>query len=195
MRASKYLYQSLEIQGTVEKNLKPLLKLYIINRLEIEYSNNFLLHKIIPKLHKCDARFIKIFQQVITFKEFEFLVDPLRIEKLYFDNGGITNIFDENVADLKPILDRLPNAYNIEIQFNQKFEISPITFSKLTRNVKIQSLSLNHFNALLNLEDFCNFILKNASSPNAEFWLGFNDKNVTPEKAETFDKAVNEFTI
>ena len=112
LKNSKFSGESLFIQGG-EAELRMLSKLHITNRLHIKYSDIYLTKSIIPKLYKCEARFVEIHQQVWSNKEFEFVIDPSKIESFFFYNGGIT-YDDGRVAELEGILGRVANASKIQ---------------------------------------------------------------------------------
>uniref|UniRef100_A0A914Q520 Uncharacterized protein n=1 Tax=Panagrolaimus davidi TaxID=227884 RepID=A0A914Q520_9BILA len=112
---SRFSYQSLKIKD-LEKDLNLLSNLHITDNLYIteSFENAKILHLILPKLYKCEPRFVDIRQQIITTEEFKFLINPTKIEKFKFWNGAIIN-FDGSTVSFKDILRQTLNASEIRL--------------------------------------------------------------------------------
>ena len=83
--------------------------LHISNNFTFHCSDPTKLHSMIPKLHRCDARFIYLHNQNLTYDELKFLLNPKRVEKLtYVKNLVIKN--DGNEISIEDIFDMVPNA-------------------------------------------------------------------------------------
>ena len=112
---SNFSLESIQIKDPATVNLNLLQKYYLTNRIAVYTMNHQLMHSlIIPKLYKCNARFINLTNQYLTTQDFNFLVDSLLVESFLLDNGAICETGTQTPETLDFILSKLPNAYKIK---------------------------------------------------------------------------------
>ena len=113
LKVSEYHQESLRIMETDLENFD-FTNLHIINCLVFNCSNSEGLRALIPKIYKCDVRFIQIKYQRLSWREFTILLsNPAKVEKInFFEN----NIYKEDESLVEPdvIISMFPRATYIE---------------------------------------------------------------------------------
>uniref|UniRef100_A0A914QSF7 Uncharacterized protein n=1 Tax=Panagrolaimus davidi TaxID=227884 RepID=A0A914QSF7_9BILA len=141
-------------------------------------NDNLTLSKCLPKLFKCDAKYISISSQDLTEIEFKFLIKSKRVIELELEN---THIFDENGEGI------ILNIVRCNPQTSK-------VMSELPFENKIELFQLNNIrNANLVATDFAEFVAKN-TSPNSEIIIQFQpnaNQNYKRIFAETVKAHVN----
>lgn len=88
-------------------------KLVIANSVTIvSLKNPKILSSLCSRVAKCDARIFNIKNQTLSWKEFEFFVNPQRVEIFHFKESSITKC-DGEFATVAEVMTRLPNARKI----------------------------------------------------------------------------------
>uniref|UniRef100_A0AC34FM41 Uncharacterized protein n=1 Tax=Panagrolaimus sp. ES5 TaxID=591445 RepID=A0AC34FM41_9BILA len=143
--------------------------LYLINSL---FLNDIKLTKIIPKIYRCDLKFLRIGFQKVQLKDFDFLVQHGNIELL-----SCHNIIEENnlAVPLEIILAKTPKIFYIELSGTQ---LTPQTFANLLKlefQSKILYFSLDNVMQIIDVTSLVSFMQHNFG-PNARINIEFDDQ-------------------
>uniref|UniRef100_A0AC34GY76 Uncharacterized protein n=1 Tax=Panagrolaimus sp. ES5 TaxID=591445 RepID=A0AC34GY76_9BILA len=149
-------------------------QLYITAALEITscytMPDTYISTSIIPKLYKCDVKYIEIQHQTLSFDAFKFLIGHGNVITLDFQNVQITNSDDEIVA-LEEVTQFLPNVEDLSY--------GPVNVNRNTSTAlmnqnfcsKISSFVLvNIFGEPFDYKEFLEFC--NKIRDKNFFWLG-----------------------
>lgn len=89
------------------------------NSLEITQKCSVLaLSNLITKIHSCELRYLTIYNQQITFKDFKFLTETQTLEYLFFNNVLIwqnKDMEDRQIVFIEDIVHQLPTVTNLTL--------------------------------------------------------------------------------
>uniref|UniRef100_A0A914PQV0 Uncharacterized protein n=1 Tax=Panagrolaimus davidi TaxID=227884 RepID=A0A914PQV0_9BILA len=154
---------------------KILIKLWITDKFDI--SNDFNppinVSLIIPKLYKVDAKYLRLVNVVISFKDFSFLSSNVLIIVL---RENVIKDSDDSIVPLEKLIAILPKIKIIDV-YDKIHHSSCITKNtvkdvlKIPQFSKIDRFELFHIKETFDIETFFTYLKKNK---HAKFELGFS---------------------
>uniref|UniRef100_A0A914Y446 Uncharacterized protein n=1 Tax=Panagrolaimus superbus TaxID=310955 RepID=A0A914Y446_9BILA len=168
--------------------------IFVTNSIVSNSLDCYAVQKILPKLFKCDAKVIKIDNQILSFDQFCFLVGEGSVEKISFRNVSVQWKSGEKVA-VEFLIERLPNAKCLEFlnaEFNSE---TSQQLGKIQLLNKIEHFSLGDIDETFEIFGFSKFIQNNGNA-DSHYTLHFKRIVATAFKFEfekNLDMAVNPY--
>uniref|UniRef100_A0A914R8G5 Uncharacterized protein n=1 Tax=Panagrolaimus davidi TaxID=227884 RepID=A0A914R8G5_9BILA len=151
-------------------------KLWITELLDI-FDGGIIATSLIPRIYKCDAEKMDLFNQLLTVDEFAFLTRKV------LDPIFATWILDENkkVVSFEKILESLPQIQSIDYFFDDGLDITPDTVKKIVEMEHVKKfyrMTLQNIPPNFDFDAFSKFMLENK-----QIWfdLSFYDQTITEE--------------
>uniref|UniRef100_A0AC35GLI5 Uncharacterized protein n=1 Tax=Panagrolaimus sp. PS1159 TaxID=55785 RepID=A0AC35GLI5_9BILA len=145
-------------------------KLFLTNSLVIISKNRNLLTEFIPKIYKCNVRFLKICLQNLSIKDFDFLVE--NVEKFVSFDSTIRR--KNEILSITEIIDRMPKLSHMTFTSNGRVKLfnaaKTVKQMNKEKEAKLDYLYIRTVPAVADPLQICSFIWKNAAS-NSRFYF------------------------
>jgi hypothetical protein len=153
-------------------------KLWITESLDIIDDGGAAANFLIPRIYKCDAEHMKLYNALLTVDEFAFLTPKVLDPYLY-----ATRIFDKNEkpVSFEKVLESLPQIQAISYFFDDGFDVTPDTVKKIVEMEHVKKFSrmrLLDIPSNFDFDAFSKFMLENKQ---IWFVLTFYDRTITEE--------------
>uniref|UniRef100_A0A914YMK4 Uncharacterized protein n=1 Tax=Panagrolaimus superbus TaxID=310955 RepID=A0A914YMK4_9BILA len=145
--------------------------IYLSTALKImSLRDRMMLSKFIPKMFKCDAKYISIVNQNLTFKELQFLIGHGNVVDLSLSEVHIIDGDNKKEVVIEDIIKLIPKAQFIDIAGIASTPKTAQILSQLKFENKMESFNLKMEN--LEPNDFVEFIKKNLA-PKSRIFIHF----------------------
>uniref|UniRef100_A0A914YZW0 Uncharacterized protein n=1 Tax=Panagrolaimus superbus TaxID=310955 RepID=A0A914YZW0_9BILA len=168
----------LSIQHPKAKNLN---NLYIITTFSYQDSRSSskinLCKFIVPKIHRCEAKHIDLWNQNLTLDAFKAIVSAKHVRQLYLEDINIYANDDNDEFPVEYIIQHCLNASSITVNHIKSSNIictknNSSILADLFLNSKLKTFCIGGLNEHLNPQDFCTF-MKNNGASGSRFTLSF----------------------
>uniref|UniRef100_A0A914QNP2 Uncharacterized protein n=1 Tax=Panagrolaimus davidi TaxID=227884 RepID=A0A914QNP2_9BILA len=149
--------------------------------------------KLIPRLFRCDAKYIYIADQELSFIELEFLIGHGEVVHLNIEYSDIRNE-NNGFVELEKIMALLTNIKwlklpNIKTTINTGLELTKLNF-----NAKIVSIDIHKIHGEpLNAHEFLKFIIANRNENDFVCGLAFYEKDFNFDFIDKFKDVMKDY--
>uniref|UniRef100_A0A914Z283 Ycf80 n=1 Tax=Panagrolaimus superbus TaxID=310955 RepID=A0A914Z283_9BILA len=151
----------------------------------------YFISSIIPRIFQCDAKYIKIGYQKLTFNELKFFIGSGNVEVLELFDTKIANEKAENVP-LEEVMKLVPNIRHFEMMPVKCTSKTAEILSNFNFNNKIKAFSLFEvFGEPINIQAFKEFCIKNMDKT-FEMIISFQDGLFSEEFRTKFRESIKD---
>uniref|UniRef100_A0A914PDJ9 F-box domain-containing protein n=1 Tax=Panagrolaimus davidi TaxID=227884 RepID=A0A914PDJ9_9BILA len=149
--------------------------------------------KLIPRLFRCEAKYIYIADQELSFNELEFLIDHGEVVDLDIEYSDIRNE-NNGFVELEKIMALLTNIKWLKLPDIKTTINTGLELTKLNFNAKIVQFSILEIHGEpLNAHEFLKFIIANRNEKHFKCRLAFYEKNFNADFIGKFNKVMEDY--
>uniref|UniRef100_A0AC34G1P8 Uncharacterized protein n=1 Tax=Panagrolaimus sp. ES5 TaxID=591445 RepID=A0AC34G1P8_9BILA len=121
-------------------------------------SRNFMAKEILPRLSRCDAKYIELWNQNFTFDELKFLVEHGNVVELFLLNCDVKEKVGGNIVELEKIVELLPKIEKLDLYPVKCNANTGKALANMKFNSKIDYLCLANINGeIFDANEFLKF--------------------------------------